>query len=83
MSGAEEEIREAREGDQEPERKVRWIWASVRAVRKEVRISEVSSRSPEVVVEGEVGGEIRGGEVVVAQVRRRFGRVASRSTEAL
>ena len=31
---------------------------------------------------GEVG-EIRGGEVVVAQVRRRLGRVVRRSTEAL
>jgi stage III sporulation protein SpoIIIAA len=83
MSGAEEGIRVARSGDQEPERNVREIWAVMRAVRKEVMMEGVSSRSPEVVVEGEVGGEIRGGEVVVAQVRRRLGSVASRSTEAL
>jgi hypothetical protein len=83
MSGALLGMREAREGDQEPERNVREIWEAVRAARKEVKISGVSSRSPEAFVEGEVGGAIRGGEVVVAQVRRRLGRVVSRRTEAL
>jgi hypothetical protein len=83
MSGALLGIRVAREGDQEPERKVREIWDCLRAVRKDWRREGVSSRSPEAVVEGEVGGEMRGGEVVVAQVRRRLGRVVSRRTEAL
>jgi len=80
MSGAEEGIRAASEEDQEPERKVRDIWFWARAVRKEARISGVSSMSPD--CEGSEG-EIRGGDVVVAQVRRRLGRVARRITEAL
>jgi hypothetical protein len=79
MSGALLGMREAREGDQEPERNVRVIWDCLRVVRKVCRREGVSSRSPEAVVEG----EIRGGEVVVAQVRRRLGSVVSRRTEAL
>lgn len=78
ISGAEEGIRSARAGDQEPERKVRVMLFCCRAVRKEVRISGVSSRSFCCSV-----GEIRGGEVVVAHVRRRLGRVVRRSTESL
>jgi hypothetical protein len=61
---------------------LRVIWFWVRALRKEDRISGVSSMSP-LVWEDSVGGEIRGGEVVVAQVRRRLGRVARRRTEEL
>jgi len=80
MSGAEEGMRAASSGDQEPEMNLRVIWFWVRAVRKEDRISGVSSMSP--VWEDSVG-EIRGGEVVVAQVRRRLGRVARRRTEEL
>lgn len=57
-----------------------WFWA--RAARKAEMISGVSSMSP-LVWEDSVGGEIKGGEVVVAQVRRRLGRVARRRTEAL
>ena len=43
---------------------LRVIWFWVRALRKEDRISGVSSMSP-LVWEDSVGGEIRGGEVVV------------------
>lgn len=71
-------MRAARSGDQEPERKVREMFASVREARKAARISGVSSRS----FWGSVG-EMRGGVVVVAQVRRRLGRVARRRTESL
>ena len=52
----------------------------VRVVRKAVRISGVSSMSPDWEASE---GEMRGGEVVVAQVKRRLGRVARRRTEAL
>jgi len=76
-------MRAANSADQDPERKLRVIWFSVRAVRKEDRISGVSSMSPLVWVSEAEGGGIRGGEVVVAQVRRRFGRVARRRTEEL
>lgn len=72
-------MREASEGDQEPERKVSVICDWSRDWRKEARISDVSSRSP--ASEAEEG--IRGGEVVVAQVRRRLGSVARRRTEEL
>ena len=41
----------------------------------------MSSRSPSEI--GEVEAGIKGGEVVVAQVKRRLGRVARRRTEAL
>jgi hypothetical protein len=76
MSGAEAGIRSASAGDQEPERKVREICWVARVWVKAARISGVSSRSPS-------PGWTRGGLVVVAQVRRRLGRVASRITEAL
>jgi hypothetical protein len=76
ISGAEAGMRSASEGDQEPDRKVREMLLEARVVVKAVRISGVSSRSPS-------PGEMRGGLVVVAQVRRRLGRVASRITEAL
>lgn len=76
ISGAEAGMRSASEGDQEPERKVREVWWEARVWVKAVRISGVSSRSPS-------PGRTRGGDVVVAQVRRRLGRVASRITEAL
>ena len=59
---------------------MRVIWVSLSEVRKADRISGVSSRSPSEI--GEIA-EIKGGEVVVAQVRRRLGRVARRRTEAL
>jgi hypothetical protein len=76
ISGAEAGIKSASAGDQEPERKVREIWWEARVWVKAARISGVSSRSPS-------PGVMRGGLVVVAQVRRRLGRVASRMTEAL
>jgi hypothetical protein len=80
MSGAEEGMRAASSVDQEPERNLRVIWFWARALRKEDRISGVSSMSP--VWEASVG-EISGGEVVVTQIRRRLGRVARRRTEEL
>ena len=80
MSGAEDGMRDASSGDQEPERNLRVIWFWVSAARNADRISGVSSMSP--VWEDSVG-EIRGGEVVVAQVKRTLGRVASRRTEEL
>lgn len=85
ISGAEDGIRAASSDDQDPERKFRVIRFSVRAARKAERISGVSSMSPETLVwPSQVeGGGIRGGEVVVAQVRRTLGRVARRSTEEL
>lgn len=76
ISGAEAGIKSASEGDQDPDRKVKEIWWEARVVVKAVRISGVSSKSPS-------PGVMRGGLVVVAQVRRRLGRVASRITEAL
>jgi hypothetical protein len=82
MFGADAGIISASACDQEPERKVRFIWAVVRAVRKAVRISGVRLMSP-VWQDGDEVCEIRGGVVVVAQVRRRLGRVARRRTEAL
>lgn len=72
-------MRDASAGDQEPERKVRLMLVDFSVERKEARREGVSSRS---FCSGEVG-EIKGGEVVVAQVRRRLGRVVRRSTEAL
>jgi len=76
MSGAEAGIRSASEVDQEPERKVREMRSVARVWVNAARISGVSSRSPS-------PGEIRGGLVVVAHVKRRLGRVARRMTEAL
>lgn len=58
---------------------MREICVVVRLWRKAERISGVSSRS----FWEESVGEMRGGVVVVAQVRRRLGRVASRRTELL
>lgn len=78
ISGADEGIRSASSDDQEPERKVRVMAFFCREERKAARISGVISRSFCWAV-----GEIKGGLVVVAQVKRRLGRVASRSTESL
>jgi hypothetical protein len=80
ISGEVEGMRWLREGDQEPERRVREIFAEARDALNSWRSEGVISSSL-LLVSGLV--ERSGGEVYAAHVRRRLGSVTSRSTELL
>lgn len=79
LSEAERGIREARVGDQGPERKVKLMPAVERAEVKARSTSGVISKSPV----GFVDGSMRGTGAFRAHIRRRFGRVTRWRTEAL